>query len=441
MNDNPKILWDRCMQHLKSQVPEQQFQTWFSSVDFDSYEGHKLTLLMPNQFVIEYIESHFSEQFTASLNAAFGANWQLAYRLKSDAAQSQKPAEKPDNAPVPIDAHLNANFTMENFLEGSSNKLARTVGLSIAKSPGKLTFNPFFVYGNSGVGKTHLINAIGLKTLQLYPSKRVLYVPAHVFKVQYSEAVVNNKLNDFIHFYQSIDVLIIDDIQEFTTAKTQQAFFHIFNHLHLNERQIIISSDKEPSKFEGIEERMLTRFNSGITVEIERPDIALRRAVIQAKLRRDGLRFPKEVVDFIVNNVDSSVRELQGIINSLMAYSVVDDCSINLELAQRVVARAVNLEKRELSFDSILRQVCRAQDIKVSDVLATSRKQQIVQTRQLAMYLVHKYTQMSYAEIGRKMGKKDHTTVLHACDVIQKRLATDKQFRKNVEDIEVSLKK
>lgn len=441
MEENLKPIWDNCLLLLKSQVPEQQFETWFSSVEYADFSDGRLALYVPNRIVADYINGHFSKELRSCLSATFGPEIQVVFQVKRSEAIPQADTEKEEPVANRLDPQLNPNFTMENFLEGTSNKLARTIGKSIAKSPGKMTFNPFFVYGSSGVGKTHLINAIGLKTLELHPEKRVLYVPAHLFKVQYSDAVVKNELNDFIHFYQTIDVLIIDDIQEFTTAKTQRAFFHIFNHLHMHGRQIIISSDREPSKFEGIEERMLTRFNSGITVEIERPDIALRRAFIQAKLRRDGLRFPKDVVDFIVTNVESSVRELQGIINSLMAYSVVDDCNINLELAQRVVARAVNLEKCELSADGILQSVCKYKNIKVRDVLSKSRKQPIVQVRQLAMFLIHKYTQLSYAEIGRSMGKKDHTTVLHACDIIKKRLAVDKAFRKEVEDIELTLKK
>ena len=441
MEDKFKTYWDNCRLLLKSQVPEQQFETWFSSVEYAHFSGDRLTLYVPNRIVADYIEGHFAKELKKSITSTFGPEIQLVFQIKSAVETPDEENSHRNNSAPRIDSHLNENFTMESFLEGTSNKTARSVGKAIAKNPGKMAFNPFFVYGSSGVGKTHLINAIGLKTLELHPEKRVLYIPAHLFKVQFSEAAVTNKLNDFIHFYQSIDVLIIDDIQEFTTAKTQQAFFHIFNHLHLNGRQIIISSDREPAKFEGIEERMLSRFNSGITAEIERPDIALRRAFIQAKLRRDGLRFPKEVVDYIVNHVESSVRELQGIINSLMAYSVVDDCNINLELAERVVARAVNLEKRELSPESILQSVCKNKKVKVRDVLSKERKQPIVLARQLAMYLIHKYTQVSYAEIGRIMGKKDHTTVLHACDRIKKRLATDKDFRKEVEEIEVSLKK
>ena len=327
-------------------------------------------------------------------------------------------------------------------MEGGSNKLSRSVGLSIAENPGKSTFNPFFLYGPSGVGKTHLVNAIGVRIKQIYPDKRVLFVSAHVFKTQYTDSVIHNTQNDFINFYQTIDVLIIDDIQEITTSKTQMAFFHIFNHLQQNNRQIIITCDRPPVLFEGIEERMLTRFKWGMTVEMEKPDTKLRRDILISKIRRDGLVevIPTDVVQYIAQNVESSVRELEGIINSIMAYSVVDNCEIDLQLAQRVVARAVNLEKKELSADDISAAVCQHYGVKQKDLATKSRKQTMVQARQLAMYLIHKYTETTYSQIGRIFGKRDHSTVLYACNQVARRISVDKTYRREVEELEGVLK-
>jgi len=279
-----------------------------------------------------------------------------------------------------------------------------------------------------------------LRILESQPERRVLYVPAHLFKTQYTDSVLHNTINDFIHFYQTIDVLIIDDIQEITTAKTQQAFFHIFNHLQQNGRQIIITCDRAPVDFEGIEERMLTRFKWGTVTEMEKPDVALRRAILTAKIKRDGLKFPPDVIDYIANNVESSVRELQGIVNSIMAYSVVDNCDICQELVEKVVARAVNLEKHELTLDDIVKAVCKRYNVKLKDVNSKSRKQGIVLARQLAMFLSHKYTTLPYSQIGHLIGRKDHSTVLHACNTISNRITTDKNFRREVEEMESALK-
>ena len=285
-----------------------------------------------------------------------------------------------------------------------------------------------------------MVNAIGLRILESQPERRVLYVPAHLFKTQYTDSVLHNTINDFIHFYQTIDVLIIDDIQEITTAKTQQAFFHIFNHLQQNGRQIIITCDRAPVDFEGIEERMLTRFKWGTVTEMEKPDVALRRAILTAKIKRDGLKFPPDVIDYIANNVESSVRELQGIVNSIMAYSVVDNCDICQDLVEKVVARAVNLEKHELTLDDIVKAVCKRHNVKLKDVNSKSRKQGIVLARQLAMFLSHKYTTLPYSQIGHLIGRKDHSTVLHACNTISNRITTDKNFRREVEELESALK-
>lgn len=285
-----------------------------------------------------------------------------------------------------------------------------------------------------------MVNAIGLRILESQPERRVLYVPAHLFKTQYTDSVLHNTINDFIHFYQTIDVLIIDDIQEITTAKTQQAFFHIFNHLQQNGRQIIITCDRAPVDFEGIEERMLTRFKWGTVTEMEKPDVALRRAILTAKIKRDGLKFPPDVIDYIANNVESSVRELQGIVNSIMAYSVVDNCDICQDLVEKIVARAVNLEKHELTLDDIVKAVCKRYNVKLKDVNSKSRKQGIVLARQLAMFLSHKYTTLPYSQIGHLIGRKDHSTVLHACNTISNRITTDKNFRREVEELESALK-
>ena len=437
-------------------MPEQHFRAWFEPLELVSFEADELLLCVPNQFFCEYFDQHYAAYLMRAMNAVCGGRVRLNYKLKpapvqnatnepllvvrNDAGQNRKGNPQAAPKPAPVDPQLNPRYTFENFVEGASNKLARSVGISIAETPGKIAFNPFFLYGPSGVGKTHMVNAIGVRIRELYPEKRVLFVSAHVFKTQFTDSVIHNTQNEFINFYQTIDVLIIDDIQEITTAKTQQSFFHIFNHLQQNNRQIIITCDRPPVLLEGMEERMLTRFKWGMTAEMEKPDTQLRRDILVSKIRKDGLVIPPEVVQYIAQHVESSVRELEGIINSIMASSVVDNCEIDLQLTQRIVARAVNLEQKGLSVDDIISAVCNRYGVKAKELMSKSRKQAVVLPRQLAMYLIHKYTDMSYSQLGRLFGKRDHSTVLYACNQMAHRISVDKQFRREVEELEAALK-
>ena len=450
MDTTAEAKWQNCLNIIRQKLPNEHFSIWFEPIKYVSYENGVLTLGVPNKYVPAYVEKNFMEVYRNALIAAFGPNFNLMYRIApqpsqqaAEAAQSESPYKV--NTPQqhempPIDPQLNRRYTFENFVQGESNKLSLSVAMSIAETPGRSAFNPFFLYGPSGVGKTHLVNAIGVRIRELYPEKRVLFVSAYVFKTQYTDSVRHNTRNDFINFYQTIDVLIIDDIQEITTENTQMAFFQIFNQLQHNNRQIIITCDRPPVLFEGIQERMLTRFKWGMVAEMEKPDAQLRRNILISKIRRDGLDIPRDVLQYIAQNVESSVRELEGIINSIMAYSVVDNCEIDLHLAQRVVARAVNLEKRELTLDDISAAVCKRYGMKMKDLQSKSRKQAIVQARQLAMFLCHKYTDVTYTQIGRDFGKRDHSTVLHACNQVARRMGTDKDYRKDVEELEATLK-
>lgn len=452
MDTTAETKWQNCLKKISEKLPRQLFATWFEPIKYVSYEGDVLTLGVPNKYLPGYVEEHFLNEFREALVSEYGTKFRLQYCIAkakatdenaANAAQTSSPYGVTNGAKAsrpPIDPQLNKCYTFENFVKGESNKLALSVALSIAETPGRSAFNPFFLYGPSGVGKTHLVNAIGVRIRELYPELRVLFVSAYVFKTQYTDSVIHNTRNDFINFYQTIDVLIIDDIQEITTSNTQMAFFQIFNQLQHNNRQIIITCDRPPVLFEGIQERMLTRFKWGMVAEMEKPDTKLRRDILISKIRRDGLDFPAEVVQYIAQNVESSVRELEGIVNSIMAYSVVDNCEIDLHLTERVVARAVNLEKKELSTDDIVATVCKHYSVKKSDLQGKSRKQAIVQSRQLAMYLCRKYTDVNYSQLGREFGKRDHSTVLHACNQMSRRIATDKAFRKEVEEIEAELK-
>lgn len=446
-------MWNKCLVYIKSKLAAQEYDTWFAALEFVALKGNALTISVPTKFVSEYIGEHHAEMVRSALQHSFGADVYLVWQNAEQMAEVKRRAEQKEQMLAKnsvgavqmdrpnLDPQLNPHYTFTTFVEGKSNKLARSVALAIAENPGQSTFNPFFLYGPSGVGKTHLVNAIGVHLKKMHPEKRVLFVSAHVFKLQYTESVRKNTTNDFMNFYQSVEVLIIDDIQEATTLRTQQTFFHIFNHLQQNGRQIIITCDRPPALFEGIEERMLTRFKWGMIAELEKPDTALRRDILTAKVKRDGLSFPREVIQYISQNVESSVRELEGIINSIMLYSLVEDCDINLQLAAKVVERAINLEKKDMTIESITNTVAKYYGVKVKELYGKSRKQLIVVARQVAMYLSHKYTQTAYKQIGRVFGGRDHSTVIHSCNIVASRITADKDFRHEVESVESLLKK
>ena len=446
--------WSTCLKNISTQLPTEVYNTWFSELKYVSYKGDTLTISVPAKMVSDFISKNHRDLIQRNLIDAFGPNIRLVWHdaqaeseikkreelHKQDLNTSSKIATPGRKLP-PLNPQLNAYYTFNNFVEGNSNKLARSVALTIAENPGQTTFSPFFLYGPSGVGKTHLINALGVHLHELFPEKRVLFVSAHIFRVQYTESVIHNTTNDFINFYQSIDVLLIDDFQEITTRKTQEAFFHIFNHLQQNRRQIVITCDRAPVEFEGIEDRMLTRFKWGIVAQMDKPDVALRKRILLSKIQRDGLSFPTEVIDYIAQNVESSVRELEGILNSVMAYSVMDNREIDTDLTARVIRRVVNLEKKELNTEDIIQSVSQRYGLKVKDLTSKSRKQNIVQARQLSIYLCHKYTDTSYSQIGRIFGGRDHSTVLYSCEQVGHRISIDKDYRHEVEAIEALLKK
>ena len=467
MNNSPQQLWEHSLQIIKANVTEQQYQTWFKPIVFESYSPATLTLLVqvPSPFVYEYLEENFVDLISKALTRCFGANVRLAYRvitdktnnkvmvLQSDPSVEQIEKPKPQTAanqpygvldaakPQQIDPQLNPHQTFENFIEGDSNKLPRAVGLSIAEHPSTTQFNPMFIYGPSGCGKTHLINAIGVRVKKLYFEKRVLYISARLFQVQYTNAVLNNTLNDFIHFYQTIDVLIVDDIQEWITApKTQDTFFHIFDHLYRIGKRIILACDRPPVDLKGMNERLLTRFSCGLIAELERPNVQLCIDILHAKIRRDGLHIPEDVITFIANTANGSVRDLEGVVNSLMAYSVVYNRNIDITLAETVMRRAVNVDNKPLTVDDILEHVCEHYHVNTEEVSGKSRKRNLVVARQVSMYLAQKHTKMPASRIGKLIAGRDHSTVIHSCEKVEERMKIDSSFCDEITSIENSFR-
>lgn len=466
MIDSPNARWDSVLALIRKNVTEQIYNTWFKPIVFENFDEVRKMILVqvPSPFVYEYLEENFVDLMGKCIYQFFGKGTRLSYRVVTDkehnisqdiegeaanGLEKPKPRSKVNQGPTTLDAaqpqqiesQLNPHLTFSNYIEGDSNKLPRSVGMSIAEHPNTMQFNPMFIYGPSGCGKTHLINAIGVKTKQLYPQKRVLYISARLFQVQYTNAVLQNHLNDFIGFYQTIDMLIVDDIQEWVNAtKTQDTFFHIFNHLFRNGKRIILASDRPPIDLKGMPDRLLTRFSCGLIAELERPNTQLCVDILESKIRRDGLKIPADVIRFISETASGSVRDLEGVINSLMAYSIVYNCNIDMRLAERIIKRAVKIDDEPLTIDDILDKVCVHYNVTVAQVNSKSRKQDYVRARQVSMYLAQKYTKMPASRIGKLVGNRDHSTVIHSCAQVEKRLQVDKAFGEEVSSIESAFK-
>ena len=465
MSVSSNQLWQQSLHLIQENVTEQQFNTWFKPIGFESYQEDTKTLLLqvPSPFVYEYLEENYVDLLSKVLTRVYGKGVRLTYRVVTDRmhnltqvieADPAETIEKPmpttrgnqspttlDAAPQEIDSQLNPHMTFNTFIEGDSNKLPRSIGLSIAEHPNTTQFNPMFIYGPSGCGKTHLINAIGCRIKQLYPQKRVLYISARLFQVQFSNATLRNTVNDFINFYQTIDVLIVDDIQEWmTAAKTQNACFHIFNHLFLNGKRIILASDRPPVDLKGMHDRLLTRFACGLIAELEKPNEQLCWEILKQKIQRDGLNIPDDVIHYIAHTANGSVRDLQGVINSLLAYSVVYNSKIDMRLAERVIKRAVKVDDKPLTVDDIMETVCNHFNVTTAAVSSRSRKHEFVVARQVSMYLAQKYTKMPAARIGKLVGGRDHSTVIHSCSQVEQRMKVDQAFNSEIASIENSFK-
>ncbi len=459
MNPNLTEKWSRCLEIIRDNVSERIFTTWFADITPLRYEGNTLTIQVKSNFVFEFLENNYIDLLRTTLFKVMGNGTQLMYSVLTDKdnnlsvevstesyGRSKGTGNSGNSAPKAmqetvqeLDSMLISRYTFDNYVEGISNRLSRSVAMSVADKPGR-AFNPLFIHGSSGVGKTHLINAIGVRIKELHPELRVLYVSAHLFQVQYTDSILQKNFNDFMRFYQSIDVLIIDDIQEFAgLQKTQNAFFHIFNHLHLNGKQLIMTSDRSPAQLQGMEERLITRFKWGMTAEIEKPDLELRKNILRNKIYRDGLNFPEEVISYIAEHVNASIRDLEGIVVSLMAHSTINNADVDISLARRVIGGLSSYEKKSISIDDIIKTVAGYYGVEVSAINTRSRKREVVLVRQVAMFLAKKYLDMSTAKIGQYIGDRDHATVLHACKAVTNLAETDKQFRNELNEIDLAL--
>ena len=464
-----ETVWRNCLSFIKDNIQPQAYKTWFEPISAVKLSDQSLSIQVPSKFFYEWLEEHYVKILKVALTKELGNEAKLVYIIKMENTYGNKQpftekipsanrsAIKSQQADIPlknknpelknpfvipgirnvkIESQLNPIYTFENFLEGDSNRLARNAGIAVANKPGGTSFNPLLVFGGVGLGKTHLAHAIGVDIKDKYPEKTVLYISAEKFTQQYIESVKKNNRNDFIHFYQIIDVLIIDDVQ-FLSGKsgTQDVFFHIFNHLHQNGKQVILTSDKAPVDMQDIEQRLLSRFKWGLSAELQKPDFETRVSIVKNKLYRDGVEMSEDVIEYVAKNIKTNVRELEGAIISLIAQSSFNKKEITLGLAKEIVEKFVKNTKREVSIDYIQKVVSDYFQMDVETLQSKTRKRHIVQARQLAMFFAKKFTKASLASIGSQIGKRDHATVLHACKTVDNLSSTDKQFRKYVEDL------
>jgi len=474
-NKNYNEIWNNCLDIIKDNVPSISFRTWFEPIVPIRLENNILTIQVPSPFFYEYLEEQYIDILRKTLHKELGENAKLEYSVVMEnsvysnnkpftvkfptnykAELSNKPVTVPFNSEeksiknpfiIPgikklhVDPRLNPDNNFNNFVEGECNRLARSAGDAVGDNPGGTAFNPLFLYGDSGLGKTHLSQAIGIKVKEKFPEKTVLYVNANKFQTQFVESVRNNNKNDFLHFYQMIDVLIIDDVHEFAgKEKTQDIFFHIFNHLHQSGKQLILTSDKAPVEMQGMEQRLLSRFKWGLSADLQAPDYETRTAILRQKIYHDGIDMSDEVIEYIASHITTNIRELEGALISLLAQSTLNKKEITLELARQMIDRLVKNSKKEISVDYIQKVVCDYFSLSPDLLQSKTRKREIVQARQIAMYFSKTMTKSSLASIGALIGGKDHATVLHACKTVNNLMDTDKRFKSQIESIEKKLK-
>ena len=468
MKEAAEKVWSRCLEFIKDNITEQPFNTWFAPIVPVELEGNTLKIKVPSKFFCEWLEENYISLLKSAMTFTLGVNSRLVYIVDTPITKEQLPStNRPELAKqtltlatetkdpglknpfvipgireITVDPQLNLHQNFDNFVEGASNRLARSAGMAVANKPGGTAFNPLFIFGGVGLGKTHLAHAIGVDIKEKYPKKKVLYVSAEKFTQQFISASTakdkdKNTLNDFIHFYQLIDVLIVDDIQFLSgKVKTQDAFFHIFNHLHQNGKQVILTSDKAPVDLFDIEQRLLSRFKWGLSAELQTPDYETRYKILENKFYNDGAEIGDDIIAYLAENIRTNVRELEGVSNSLIAQAAFNRKEYSIELAQSIIDKSVKNNRNDLTIDHIQQIIADYFGLDIESLHSKTRKRNVVQARQLAMFFSKKYTKNSLSTIGSQIGQRDHATVLHACKTVENLIETDRAFKKYVSDLE-----
>lgn len=444
-------VWKNCLTIIKENVKPMTFNTWFLPIRPVSFENNVIKIQLPTQFFWEWIDEHYNHILNKAILNVIGPEGKLAYviadekesenELKISIAKSAETnavstkSAKPTNGngssskDLNFNSNLNPRYRFENFIKGEGNQLARATAGAISDNPGETSFNPFFVYGGVGLGKTHLIQAIGNRILEKFPDKKVIYLSTDSFTVEFVEAIQSNRVNEFQNFYRNIDVLIIDDIQFLTgKEKTQDLFFHIFNTLHQARKQIILSSDRPPKELKGMDERLISRFKWGLAADIQPPEYEMRIAILKSKAEEFGMTISNDIVEYIASNITSNIRELEGCLIKMLATASLNSKDISIDLARKIVREIASDRKLNLSIDDITKLVCEYLNVPENKVRDKTRKKEIVMARQLSMYFAKEFTKASLKTIGLHFGGRDHSTVIHACSSIEAALKDDSQL-------------
>ena len=451
-------IWENCLHAIKRNVNPQSYKTWFEPIKAVKLQGDILTIQVPNKFFYEWLEEHYVSVLKSAIRQELGEKARLEYQILIDNIREPGIHRKQDDSMIPgtfqaskiknpfvipgikkinIDPQLNQEYSFENYIEGDCNKLARSAGMAIAKNPGGTAFNPLVIYGDVGLGKTHLAQAIGNDIIEKFPGKNVLYVTTERFTNQIIQSIKNNSVNDFVNFYQMVDVLIVDDIQFLANkTKTQEIFFNIFNQLHQNRKQIVLTSDRAPKDMEGLEDRMISRFKWGLCADLQAPEYETRQAILESKMSKEGIDLSKDVIEFICYNIKNNIRELEGVLISLVAQSSLNQRMIDISLAKEVIQNFVNQINKEITVDNIKNLVAEHLNVPVEKLQGKTRKRSIVIARQLSMYLAKNLTNKSLKAIGDNFGGRDHSTVIYSCKAVRDLMDTDLIFKDTVTELE-----
>lgn len=472
MTKDCQMVWDTCLRIIKKSVSQQSYKTWFEPIKPVRLDNDVLTIQVPNKFFFEWIEEHYVSLLKTSIRQELGDRARLVYHIpesNNTPSNGHRPStngshasSEKDSEPVPgvfdadmiknpfvipgirkikIDPQLNEAYTFDTFIEGDCNRLARNAGIAIAKKPGGTAFNPLFLFGDVGLGKTHLAEAIGNDIIKRFENKAVLYVSAEKFTNQIIQAIKNNAVDDFVNFYQMVDVLIIDDIQFLAgKQKTQEIFFHLFNQLHQKGKQIILTADRPPKNLEGIEDRLISRFKWGLSADLQAPDLETRMAILESKINNEGIDLPQDVVEFICYNIKNNIRELEGVMICLLAQSTLIRRDIDMELAKEVIRNFVTTINKEITVEFIQNLVAEHFNVPVEKLHHETRKRNVVIARQLSMFLAKNLTNKSLKAIGEQFGGRDHSTVIYSCRAVQDMMDTDMIFKDTVAELEKKIK-
>lgn len=447
--EDPIIIWKACLLKIKESVSMMTYNTWFLPIKPVELKNSTLKVQIPSQFFWEWIDEHFNVLITKSITEILGDEAKLTYVIAEDLsfvesndvriekASNQTTLTEKSKPKHSFESNLNPRYTFDNFIKGEGNQLARAAAGAISDNPGGTSFNPLFLYGGVGLGKTHLMQAIGNQIVKNFPDKKVIYLSSDIFTVEFVESIQTNKVNEFSNFYRSMDVLIIDDIQFLIgKEKTQDLFFHIFNTLHQSRKQIILSSDKPPKDLKGLDERLISRFQWGLTADIQPPELETRIAILKRKAETYGMLVSNEILEYIATNITSNIRELEGCLIKLLASVSLSSKEITFELAKKTVKEiATDRKTSTLTIETITKVVCEHLGVAENKIRDKTRKKEIVLARQIAMYLAKDLTLSSLKTIGLHFGGRDHSTVIHACNSIEDYRGRDSSFQLIIDDI------